>query len=109
MVIISSLLIFISGCEETDVGMAIDTGADAVRAATLSDEEVKREADNYGVPYLIKRGHDTRPAISALEKLATLGSGHTFLSNHPAPEALAKRMRTAEYDSHEPKGLSTAL
>ncbi|WP_373500304.1 M48 family metalloprotease [Desulfococcus sp.] len=34
----------ITGCEETDVGMAIQAGADALRAATLKDEDVKRLA-----------------------------------------------------------------
>lgn len=248
IVIISSLLLFMSGCEETDVGLAIDAGADAVRAATLSDEEVQRvarlvarktdqshrvappgdpyerrlqrliggdvaldgydfnykvylsptvnafamadgtirvhsglmdmlddeellfvvghemghvtakhikkkimlayagravrkaiasqqneageiarstigafaeqllnaqfsqqeerEADDYGVLYLIQRGHDTQPAISALEKLATLGNNHTFLSSHPAPEARAKRMGMAGYDPHAAEGPS---
>jgi putative metalloprotease len=38
------LCLFLTGCEETDVGMAIQAGADAVRAATLNDEDVKRLA-----------------------------------------------------------------
>ncbi len=36
--------LLIAGCEDTDMGMAIDAGKDAVRAATLTDEDVKRLA-----------------------------------------------------------------
>ena len=32
----------LTGCAETDVGMAVEAGKDAVRAATLTDEEVQR-------------------------------------------------------------------
>lgn len=38
------LSLFSVGCEDTDVGMAIQAGADAVRAVTLDDEDVQRLA-----------------------------------------------------------------
>jgi len=38
------LSIFSVGCEDTDVGMALQAGTDAVRAVTLSDEDVHRLA-----------------------------------------------------------------
>jgi putative metalloprotease len=43
-VLIVILSLFSVGCEDTDVGMAIQAGADAVRAVTLDDEDVQRLA-----------------------------------------------------------------
>ena len=65
--------------------------------AQFSQQE-EREADDYGVLFLRRHGYDHQPAISALTKLASLGSRHTFLSSHPAPEARAERIRAASYD-----------
>jgi putative metalloprotease len=65
--------------------------------AQFSQQE-EREADDYGVLYLIRRGYDDQPAISALTKLATVGNRHTFLSSHPAPESRAERIRPDSYD-----------
>jgi putative metalloprotease len=42
LIVILSLFSF--GCEDTDVGMALQAGADAVRAVTLDDEGVHRLA-----------------------------------------------------------------
>jgi putative metalloprotease len=58
--------------------------------AQFSQQE-EREADDYGVLYIIKNGYDRRPAISTLTKLAALGNDHSFLSSHPAPEDRAIR------------------
>ena len=66
--------------------------AESLLNAQFSQKE-EREADDLGVAFLKSKGHDARPAISALKKLATLGSGHTFLSSHPAPESRAERLR----------------
>ena len=47
----------------------------------------EREADRYGVKFLINQGYDTGAAVSALKKLAALPTHHTFFSSHPDPEA----------------------
>ena len=66
--------------------------AESLLNAQFSKKE-EREADDLGVAFLKSKGNDAQPAISALEKLATLGSGHSFLSSHPAPESRAERLR----------------
>jgi len=38
------LCLFATGCEDTDVGIALQAGADAARAVTLTDEDVQRLA-----------------------------------------------------------------
>jgi metalloprotease len=60
--------------------------------AQFSQQE-EREADDFGVMFLIQKGHDIQPAISALMKLAALGGNHSFLSSHPAPAKRAKRLQ----------------
>ena len=65
--------------------------------AQFSQQE-EREADDHGVLYLKKRGHDAQAAVSALTKLAALGNRHTFLSSHPAPIKRVKRMQADDYD-----------
>ncbi len=73
--------------------------------AQFSQQE-EREADDYGVLYLKKKGFDEQPAISAMAKLARAGHQHSFLSSHPAPEARAERMRAPDYDPQKVKGPS---
>lgn len=60
--------------------------------AQFSQEE-ERQADDYGIWYLKQNGHNISAAVSALNKLATLGKNHSFLSSHPAPEERAKRLQ----------------
>lgn len=70
--------------------------------AQFSQHE-ERQADQYGAALLQAGGHDISPAISALEKLADLAKGHTFLSSHPDPAARAMRLAkagTAEVEDH---------
>lgn len=55
-------------------------------------QQEEREADNYGLTFLKNKEYDTKSAISALRKLATLGNNHTFLSSHPAPGKRADRL-----------------
>jgi len=69
--------------------------------AQFSQQE-EREADDYGLGFMQDNGYDPSMAVSALEKLATLGSDHSFLSTHPAPQARAKRLHTA-LSSPQPK------
>lgn len=64
--------------------------------AQFSQQE-ERDADDYGVMYMIKYGYDRRPAISTLTKLATLDNDHSFLSSHPAPEDRARRLSKNSY------------
>lgn len=52
----------------------------------------EKEADDYGLKFLKEKGYDPDAAVSALNKLATLGNDHSFLSSHPAPGARAKRL-----------------
>lgn len=60
--------------------------------AQFSQQE-EREADDFGLRFLRRKGGDPQHAVSALEQLATLGSGHSFLSSHPAPQKRAQRLR----------------
>jgi len=60
--------------------------------AQFSQEE-ERQADDYGLFYLNQNKIKQSSAVSALEKLATLGKGHSFLSSHPDPDARAKRIK----------------
>lgn len=55
-------------------------------------QQEEREADDYGLTFLKNKEYDTKSAISALRKLATLGNNHTFLSSHPAPGKRADRL-----------------
>lgn len=70
----------------------IGTLVQALMNAQFSQEE-ERQADDYGIWYLKEKGRDIQAAVSALEKLDTLGSGHSFLSSHPAPLDRARRLR----------------
>jgi len=61
--------------------------------AQFSQQE-EREADDYGLIFLKQKGYQAPKAISALQKLATLGNNHSFLSSHPAPGKRAERLET---------------
>ncbi len=52
----------------------------------------EKVADDYGLSFLKAQGHPPEKAVSALKKLATLGSGHSFLSTHPDPALRAERI-----------------
>ena len=60
-------------------------------AAQFSQLEEK-VADDYGLSFLKARGYAPEDAVSALNKLAALGSGHSFLSSHPDPALRAERI-----------------
>lgn len=64
---------------------------EAIVNAQFSQQE-EREADDYGLQFLIRKEYDRQAAVSALKKLATLGADHSFLSSHPAPAARANRL-----------------
>ena len=59
--------------------------------AQFSQHE-EREADDYGLAYLKRNDLNGQAAVGALQKLATLGKGHSFLSSHPAPGQRAARL-----------------
>lgn len=52
----------------------------------------EKVADDFGLAFLRQKQYDPRDAVTALRKLATLGSSHTFLSTHPDPEKRAERL-----------------
>ena len=60
-------------------------------AAQFSQLEEK-VADDYGLSFLKAQGYAPEDAVSALNKLAGLGSGHSFLSSHPDPALRAERI-----------------
>ncbi len=73
--------LMLTGCEETDVGMAIEAGKDAVRASTLTDEEVQRLAVQ------VARKADQEHAVAP--------------ADNPYARRLARLVgRTGEYDGH---------
>jgi len=52
----------------------------------------EKVADDYGLAFLKSKGYPPGAAVSALKKLAGLGSGHSFLSSHPDPGLRAERI-----------------
>lgn len=66
--------------------------AESLMNAQFSQLEEK-EADDYGLVFLKKKGFEPNDAVSALKKLAGLGKGHSFLSSHPEPEKRAERLQ----------------
>ena len=53
----------------------------------------EKEADDYGLAFMKGKGYKPEAAVSALQKLATLGNDHSFLSSHPAPGKRAERLK----------------
>jgi putative metalloprotease len=53
----------------------------------------EKEADDYGLLFLKKKGFEPGSSVSALKKLANLNKGHTFLSSHPDPDKRAERLQ----------------
>jgi predicted Zn-dependent protease len=65
---------------------AVNVGMGLAFAGYSRDAE--READNFGIQYMVKAGYDPNGAIGMFEKLAALGSGSTNVfeqlsSSHP--------------------------
>ena len=52
----------------------------------------EKEADDYGLSFVRSEAYAPEKAVSALNKLAGLGSGHSFLSTHPEPGLRAQRL-----------------
>ena len=76
-----------------DVARSVLGGlAETLMNAQFSQLEEK-EADDYGLLFLKKKGFEPKDAVSALKKLATLGKGHSFLSSHPDPDKRAERLQ----------------
>ena len=55
-------------------------------------QENEREADDYGLAFNKKYKYKPQAAVTALEKLAKLGSGGGLFASHPDPEARAQRL-----------------
>ena len=66
--------------------------AQSLMNAQFSQLEEK-EADDYGLLFLKKKGFDPGSSVSALKKLASLNKGQTFLSSHPDPDKRAERLQ----------------
>jgi metalloprotease len=66
--------------------------AQSLMNAQFSQLEEK-EADDYGLLFLKKKGFVPESSFSALKKLASLNKGHTFLSSHPDPDKRAERLQ----------------
>ena len=66
--------------------------AESLINAQFSQLEEK-EADDYGLLFLKKKDFEPKAAVSALNKLAGLGKGHSFLSSHPDPDKRADRLQ----------------
>ncbi len=75
------LCLYTTGCEDTDVGMALQAGADAVRAMTLDDKDVQRLAVE--VAQQSDRKHDVAPPGDPYAKrLERLTAGHRKTDGH---------------------------
>lgn len=66
--------------------------AESLTNAQFSQLEEK-EADDYGLFFLKREEFPPTDAVSALQKIAKLSSGHSFLSSHPDPEKRAARLQ----------------
>ena len=76
-IIVSILFLFVfTGCEDTDVRLAMEAGADAVKAATLDDEDVRRSAIEVSRQSDLK--HDIAPPdIDYAKRLLNLVGNHS--------------------------------
>lgn len=66
--------------------------AETLMNAQFSQLEEK-EADDYGLAFLKRQQFEAKAAVTALTKIAGLGSGHSFLSSHPDPAKRAARLQ----------------
>lgn len=66
--------------------------AESLMNAQFSQLEEK-EADDYGLEFLKREKYSSPDAVSALQKIAKLSKGHSFLSSHPDPEKRARRLQ----------------
>jgi putative metalloprotease len=83
-------------------GSIIGSFAEQLTHAQFSQHE-ERQADIYAADFLEAEGYHISSAVSALNKLATLASHHTFLSSHPDPEERAKKILQRENNTDEDK------
>lgn len=76
-----------------DVARSLFGGlAETLMNAQFSQLEEK-EADDYGLAFMKREKFGPQHAVSALKKIAALGSGHSFLSSHPDPTHRAERLQ----------------
>lgn len=66
--------------------------AESLLNAQFSQLEEK-EADDYGLAFLIQARFEPQDAVSALKKIAKLGKAHSFFSSHPDPDKRAERLQ----------------
>lgn len=70
-------------------GSAIGEFSQAVVSAQFSQTEEK-QADDYGLGFLQRNGHNPQAAVTALQKLGNSGGG--LLASHPNPQDRAARI-----------------
>ena len=81
LALIVILSLFSVGCEDTDVGMALQAGADAVRAVTLDDEDIQRLSVE--VARQSDRKHEVAPPDNPhAKRLESLTGGHRKIDGH---------------------------
>jgi putative metalloprotease len=81
LALIVILNLFSVGCEDTDVGMALQAGADALRVVTLDDEDVQRLAGK--VAQQSDWQHEVAPPDNPYAKrLEKLTGGHRMIGGH---------------------------
>ncbi|MFP4072144.1 MAG: M48 family metalloprotease [Desulfovibrionales bacterium] len=81
MFLLVLLSLFLTGCEEMDITMATQAGADAVRAITLDDEDVQRMALE------VSRQSDLQHVVAAPDnpyarRLQSVAGGYEQISGH---------------------------
>ena len=81
LALIIILSLFSAGCEDTDVGMALQAGADAYRAATLDDEDIQRLSA--AVAQQSDRKHEVAsPDNPYAKRLERLTGDHGMIDGH---------------------------
>ncbi len=75
--------------------------------------EAEREADNFGIQYMVKAGYDPNGAITMFDKLAKLGGGgssnvfESMSSSHPeTAERIANATKEIADMNPKPTGLT---
>lgn len=92
------------------LNVAIGVGMNLLMADYSRDNE--READQYGIHYMVKAGYDPQGAIGMFEKLAALGGGGEYsvfeklASSHPETQ---ERIRNAKTQIASMQPLPTGL
>ena len=95
--------------QENEIGLiarsAIGAFTQKLANAQFSQHE-ERQADDYGLSFLLQLNYSEKPAVSALMKLDSLARQHTFLSSHPDPANRAKRLQDQDKEAEKDDNIS---